>query len=271
MSRAEEGGDLPIRRIPNGEFHIDGELVLASKERLLMYFRNCLPFLRLLQGLKVIFLSPLPRFMYTGCCRDEEHGVNRGDEDFEEVMRAGLQEVRNFFKDFLFTNGLRGFRVRNPGFVVPWTDEDGLPLWGTDPVHPSYEAYNRIADLIEEEAASMTRGVQKRRGEQLAPPSKKPRFEHPRPSWIGDGYGGGYSRPGGSGGYGGYRRGGGHRGGGGEQSSGAGRGGEGFGVGHSGHRGYKRGSGGARGPRSNGGGGGSGGRWSRSGCRRGGY
>jgi hypothetical protein len=36
MARSEEGGDLPIRRYPGGRYHIEGELVLTSKERLFM-------------------------------------------------------------------------------------------------------------------------------------------------------------------------------------------------------------------------------------------
>jgi hypothetical protein len=42
MARTEEGGDLPIRNI-SGEYHVEGDLVVASKERLFMFFKNCLP------------------------------------------------------------------------------------------------------------------------------------------------------------------------------------------------------------------------------------
>jgi hypothetical protein len=60
MSRSEEGGDLPIRQYGNGEFHVEGDLVLASKDRLYMFFKNALPLLKLLEGLRVVFLTPLP-------------------------------------------------------------------------------------------------------------------------------------------------------------------------------------------------------------------
>ncbi len=40
MARSEEGGDLPIRRYPDGSYHIEGDLVVASKERLFMFFKN---------------------------------------------------------------------------------------------------------------------------------------------------------------------------------------------------------------------------------------
>ncbi len=50
MARSEEGGDLPIRRYVTGQFHVEGDLVLASKERLFMFFKNALPLLRLLEA-----------------------------------------------------------------------------------------------------------------------------------------------------------------------------------------------------------------------------
>ena len=97
--------------------------------------------------------------------------MNRCDEDFEDNLRSGLQEVRNHFKDFLFTSGLRGFTVRNPGQAVPAHDESGAPLWTADPVHPTFEGYNLIADLIEEEARILIGGKTKRQGERKEPPN----------------------------------------------------------------------------------------------------
>jgi hypothetical protein len=51
MARSEEGGDLPIRKYTTGEYHIEGDLVLASKERLFMYFKNCINIFKLLEKL----------------------------------------------------------------------------------------------------------------------------------------------------------------------------------------------------------------------------
>jgi hypothetical protein len=72
MARSEEGGDLPIRRYPNGEFHVEGDLALAGKARLHMFFRNCLPFLRLLEGRIVVFLTPLARYLLSSCCNSAD-------------------------------------------------------------------------------------------------------------------------------------------------------------------------------------------------------
>jgi hypothetical protein len=55
-------GDLPIRHTGYSEFHVEGDLVLAGKDRLYMFFRNALPLLKLLEaeGLRVVFLNPCP-------------------------------------------------------------------------------------------------------------------------------------------------------------------------------------------------------------------
>ena len=45
-----------------------GNLVLVSKERLFMFFKNCILLLRLLENRKVFFLTPRPRYLQDGCC-----------------------------------------------------------------------------------------------------------------------------------------------------------------------------------------------------------
>jgi hypothetical protein len=186
MARSEEGGELPIRRYPTGDFHIEGELVLASKERLFMYFKNCLPFFKLLEKLTVYFLSPLPRHLYVSCCQREDHAPNIKVDGFEEEMRKALQDCRNNYKDFFFTSGLRNVTVLNPGAKVPQEDESGLELWGPDPVHPLREGYERIVDLITREYTKTREKKQrKREGGSLESANKRQRFEAPRPKWIG--------------------------------------------------------------------------------------
>jgi hypothetical protein len=186
MARSEEGGDLPIRRFVDVSYHIEVDLVLVSKERLFMFFKNCIPLLRLLENRKVIFLTPGPRYLQDGCCSREDHAPNRGSEGFEEEIRRGLADRRGFIKDFLFTNQLRRFTVLNPGLCLPSSGEGGTAVWGKDPVHPLQEGYDRIADKICEEAAKMdVKANRKRAGEEIAPAPKRLRQEQQqRPRWI---------------------------------------------------------------------------------------
>jgi hypothetical protein len=184
MARSEEGEDLPIRKFTSGDYHIEGELVLASKERLYMYFKNCLNIFKLLEKLIVFFLSPLPRYLYKSCCPRLDHAPNIREVGFGERMRRSITECRGFYKDFFFTSGFKNVTVLNPGMEVPCEDESGLQLWGPDPVHPLPEGYERIADLVCREVEKATHKKRKRVEDSLGPASKKQRFEAPRPRWI---------------------------------------------------------------------------------------
>jgi hypothetical protein len=44
-------------------------------------------------------------------------------------MLKQLTECRGFFKDFFFTNNLRGFALVNPSLCVPAEDENGASLY----------------------------------------------------------------------------------------------------------------------------------------------
>ncbi len=159
---------------------------MAGKERIHIYFKNCLPFLRLLDGKKVVFLTPMPRYL-RGCCVRLDHAPNRLEESFEEQLRKGLIECRGYLKDFLFTSGLRGFTILNPGLCLPALDENGSAVWGLDPVHPLKKGYMPIADMICETAVKLgakPEDVRKRVGSLMGPPGKKPFMEIPRPRWV---------------------------------------------------------------------------------------
>jgi hypothetical protein len=184
MARSEEGGDLPIRKFTSGDYHIEGDLVLASKERLYMYFKNCTAIFKLLERFTVFFLSPLPRYLYVSCCRREDHAPNTREDGFEDSLRRSLGECRNFYKDFFFTSGFKNVTVLNPGLEVPSEDETGLQLWGPDPVHPLPEGYARIADLLLREWDRISEKKRKRTPDGQEPASKRPKYEAPRPRWI---------------------------------------------------------------------------------------
>jgi len=182
MARTVEGGDLPIRRYPDGCFHVEGELVLAGKDRQFLVFNILKPVLQKLLGRNVVFVTPGPRYL-EGCCDEIEHASNRFDEGFEDGLRRCLAECRQNFKDFLFTSGYRGFRVIDPSPALPGNNDD---IWDWDPVHPSTTGYENICDLFEGEFDKFSHGGTKKRPAetQLAPEAKKRKVEVPRPRWV---------------------------------------------------------------------------------------
>jgi hypothetical protein len=184
LARSDEGGDLPIRRYVDGVFHIEGDLVLAGKDRQFMTFQNLEPLLRVLEGWRVFLLTPMPRFLREACCDELEHAPNRYWPGFEEGLRKNLAEFRSNHKDFLFTRGFRGFKVIDPSPALPNTAGENN-IWGEDPVHPLTEGYERVVDLLEKEIMLRSAAGSKRTAPEAAGGQvKKPRMEVPRPSWI---------------------------------------------------------------------------------------
>jgi hypothetical protein len=182
LARSDEGGDLPIRRYVDGAFHIEGDLILAGKDRQYMTFQNIEPLLRILEGWRVFLLTPMPRFLREACCDELEHAPNRYSPGFEDGLRKNLAEFRANHKDFLFTKGFRGFKVVDPSPVLPNITGE-FNIWGEDPVHPLTEGYERVVDLLEKEIEAKS-GIKRPASDTAGGMVKKPRSEVPRASWI---------------------------------------------------------------------------------------
>jgi hypothetical protein len=104
MALSEEGVDLPISWYVDGEFHIEGDLILAGKDTQFMTLQNIEPILRILEDWKVFLLTPMLRYLQEGCCNELEHAPNR-------YTPGCIAEFRSNHKDFIFTRGLRDFKV----------------------------------------------------------------------------------------------------------------------------------------------------------------
>jgi hypothetical protein len=129
--RTEEGGDILIRRWVNKEFHVEGELTLATQEGQAIMLENLEPLFDLLRNRIVVFVTPMPRYLYVSCCAREDHATNRTKEDFEEELRQSLGEFRLNTKKLLFLKNHR-FKILDPSPALPLVDKDGENVWGQD-------------------------------------------------------------------------------------------------------------------------------------------
>ncbi len=125
FAHTEDGGDLPIRRCEDGDFHMEGDLILASKDRQLTLFNIIELILQLLAIFKLLLVTPMPRFLYEGCCPLESHASNRFEDGFEDKLRVGLRDYRINMKNFAFMRNMRNVKVLDPCPVLQHTDEDG--------------------------------------------------------------------------------------------------------------------------------------------------
>jgi hypothetical protein len=182
FSQTEDGGDVPVQRCSDNKYHVEGDLGVASKERQQRLFCVIEPLLRLLDKLKVILVTPMPRWLYESCCDSADHAVNRTEDGFEAMMRAALKEFRINFKNFAFLKNLR-LKVLDPSPCLPLVDDNGEDVWGTDPVHPLPHGFRLLVDMFETKIDNLLGKTRKRAGSILQPPSKRTK-PAPRPAWI---------------------------------------------------------------------------------------
>jgi hypothetical protein len=188
FAKMSDGGTIPSRKGLDGKYHVDGELVLASRETQQQLLKTCRPLFEVAAGRKAVIVAPLPRYITAGCCNDEDHVSNRRNPSFKADLLEALELHKRVIKDFLYLAHLRNIKV-----VDPVVDLRGMPdeeVWGTDPVHPREEVYRQLAAGIMVIALTMT--IRKPADQQRElPDAKRPRqgslHEQPRGGFGGGG------------------------------------------------------------------------------------
>jgi hypothetical protein len=141
--RQEDGSSMAGRKDDSGVYHIEGELAVCGRETLLRHFNTLKPLLDLTAKKRGILVSPLPRYVVSGCCSESSHCSNRRFPDFEQQLQQQLDITKRNLKDFLFYDGYRQIRVLDPCMDMRHLDQD--EAWGDDPIHPTPVVYSKIA------------------------------------------------------------------------------------------------------------------------------
>ena len=90
-------------------------------------------------------MSPLPRYLHTRCCEEEDHISNLDDVDYKSNLEDAVLSCRRNLKDFAFRQGVRSVRTMFPWSQLKKIEDD---LWPSDPVHMSERGYSALADLV---------------------------------------------------------------------------------------------------------------------------
>jgi hypothetical protein len=153
--------------------------VACPMENLKYQFKMMLPIFQAASGVQKVFMTPIPRYLYAGCCEDADHAPNRADENFVDSQLDGLDKAKRMLRSVAFKHGLKEMKIVNPARELA-----DPSLWNGDPVHPTAEAYRRVLDYLVKglEAAASTAAIpvatpgQKKRpaDEHLAGPSRRP-------------------------------------------------------------------------------------------------
>jgi hypothetical protein len=131
MAQFEEVHTSPARRDLEGRYHIDGDLVVASKDAQLRLLHNLEPVWKATVGYKTIVVGPMLRYITGGCCDDPEHIPNRNKPDFTKNLKKEMVVAKNTLREFLRTSGNHHCRVLDPGMDM--AGKEPGEIWGTTP------------------------------------------------------------------------------------------------------------------------------------------
>jgi hypothetical protein len=90
---------LPLR--VQGKYHLLGDAVVESDDGLRNLLRVVNPILECIKNYPTVVTPPMPRYVFSGCCRDEAHAPNAGEENYSKNMLAGFLHARSVVKNEL--------------------------------------------------------------------------------------------------------------------------------------------------------------------------
>jgi hypothetical protein len=152
-TKCSDGSRVLPKKLQDGRFHVEGELVVASADTQFDHYNTLKPVLDKIGNRPCIIVSPMPRFITQGCCQDVRHVANRLDRGYKQNMERQLEGVAKKFKNLLYNAGKRFTRVLDTGYNLRGTDE--ADVWGVDPVHPIEPIYKSIVASILQIAATL--------------------------------------------------------------------------------------------------------------------
>jgi hypothetical protein len=146
-ARSPDGSRSLAKKLEDGKFHMMGEVLLCPKETQQEHFESMKPLLEMFEKKIVLIVTPMPRYVTSGCCGDINHVSNREQPSYKARMLGSLEDLRLNLKDYLFISGKRLVKIVDPAY-----DMRGLAdseLWmEDDPIHPREIFYVRMAESV---------------------------------------------------------------------------------------------------------------------------
>jgi len=145
LARNAYGSAVQPRRGADGQYHIEGDLVLAHKDVQYNIYKALKPVLAASGNRPFIIVTPIPRYVIAPCCETTDHLTNYLKEDFVSNMLDELNEVKGHFRSFLFSDNIRRASVINP---TPLLDSNFPKQDWDNAVHPAKAFYDKLAELV---------------------------------------------------------------------------------------------------------------------------
>jgi hypothetical protein len=132
LARYEDGAEIGIRRAVDGQYHIDGSLGYAPREKQMIIFTQLEPLLRTFSDNDKIMLMPLPRYLWESCCGDQDHGPNILEDGQVIEQLSSIDAAFKLWRGMAFRDKIGNLKLCNASHLI--LDES---FWKDGPVHPS--------------------------------------------------------------------------------------------------------------------------------------
>jgi hypothetical protein len=137
-----------------GKFHLEGCVRVCSESALLHIISTLKPIIDLLEC-PILFLSPIPRYLYNGCCSDSDHCVGVDTEPYMSNLMQETLALRSVCKKGVLGLGKKNIWVPDlVGKMLPACNgATELSVgWKTvaaaDGVHLTGAGYQKLADTL---------------------------------------------------------------------------------------------------------------------------
>jgi len=150
-------GTMAMPYKAGGKFHLEGKVCVCGNSTLQELIKKLKPIFDAISeiGGFLLFLSPMPRYLFNGCCADVEHCVGVDTSEYVHALLHDTLALRGICKNALLRMNIERFWVPDlVGKLLPACN--GIPeiaigykeISAADGVHFTNTGYEKITDSI---------------------------------------------------------------------------------------------------------------------------
>jgi hypothetical protein len=153
---AQFDGTTALPHKSGGRFHLHGDVVASPIPVFKNIVKATVPIFVSAGKIPCIVISPLPRYVFAGCCKDPSHCSNLNSPDHKERMLTDFIQLRHVLVKELVANGIKNFKVLNTcsATTLPFTANTAsriqahAEITAGDGVHMTPAGYSNLARSI---------------------------------------------------------------------------------------------------------------------------
>jgi hypothetical protein len=144
----------------SGKYHMAGNIAVCPLPVFRKTFENTTALLTRHKKARCIIIPPLPRYLFSGCCRQADHSTNVMDPGHSTKLLTDTICLRNTLKKYVCELGIRCCVLNSccvsgcPTTANTATRIKALkPVWATDGVHFTPTGYDNLVSAIMQASA----------------------------------------------------------------------------------------------------------------------